>query len=164
MQATNVAAAGSTRRRPAPPPLRRRSSAQADACPLRSPGFSRRRHRNAHAGQCVVQNDATHPMGAWRLQRRPWRGLRGPGCPLGVPENLLFALFADEVGKKERKRGLGRSPKDSATTMPMGVFSLRPAHQYATLAHTHHQRRWKPCIAPHASLTLYEQSCDACEV
>ena len=52
---------------------------------------------------------------AWRLQRRPRRGF---GYPLGVPENLLFALFLPtSSAKKERKRGLGRSPKDAATTM-----------------------------------------------
>ena len=42
----------------------------------------------------------------------------GCGCPLGVPENLLFALFLPtKSAKKERKKGLGRSPKDVATTM-----------------------------------------------
>ena len=43
----------------------------------------------------------------------------GGGCGgRQAPENLLFALFLPtKSAKKERKRGLGHSPKDFATTM-----------------------------------------------
>ena len=42
----------------------------------------------------------------------------GGGCGGRRPSRIFFSLFfADFVGKKERKRGLGRSPKDFATTM-----------------------------------------------
>ena len=61
-----------------------------------------------------VRRQAALATMPWRLQRRPRRGLRGPQAP----ENLLFALFLPtKSAKKERKRGLGRSPKDFATTM-----------------------------------------------
>ena len=76
------------------------------------------------------------------------RGLRGPQAsekrrlygrsPKGntngpqAPENLLFALvLPTKSAKQERKTGLGRSPKDVATTMIAKVMLLTLINAYA---------------------------------